>query len=247
LESLLVAESLIKCWTNTVSTPEEVANEIYSWVLRSIIPSPKYAKYYEQAYIADGEYAECVNDLKLWGSVDSNIWIDKTKLSCLDKFKTSQLEATTGISVLGYLNKIFPIRGARDSVFIIATLAAFTCEKDPWTTPEAYTKALTILAEIVPCITTEKDSLAALLRDIHEQEIKPIFSNSNNPALTSTGRKNFFPPSQPRFDRSLFDPESKPWKSESVYVITVLSWVLSQYPVCWLCLFMLSENMLVFL
>lgn len=56
-ESLLLAESLIKCWAKTDLKSEDVdvVNEIYSWVSLKILPSPEYAGVYEEAYVADGE------------------------------------------------------------------------------------------------------------------------------------------------------------------------------------------------
>lgn len=158
--------------------------------------------------------------------------LDQTKLPGLAKFKIARLQARVGVSILGYLNEVLPIREAGDQTSIITTLAAFTCERDPWTTAEAYTKASSILAITIPCGPTEIDALSYLLKDIHERKIKPIFSTSKNPDITPAGRKNFYPTPQPRFYPNLFSRERETWKNQCVYVITVLSWVLSQYPVC---------------
>lgn len=166
------------------------------------------------------------------GSVESDTLLDQEKLPGLAKFKEHRLQATVGVSILGYLDQILPIREARDSVPIVTTLATFTCERDPWTSPEAYTKASSILAIAVPCTPTEKEYLGDLLRSIHERTIKPIFSASKNPDITPAGRRNLYPVHQSRFNPSLFSTDSEPWKNQCVYVITVLSWVLSQYPVC---------------
>ena len=116
---------------------------------------------------------------------------------------------------------------------IITALAAFTVEKDPWTTKLAFEKASCILGAYESCIRSKDSSaLATLLGDILKRRVKPLFSKTKNPAITPAGRKNVHPVPPPRFDSSLFDPESKPWRFTDVYSITVLTWIMNRYLVC---------------
>ncbi|KAK2753145.1 hypothetical protein FQN54_007970 [Arachnomyces sp. PD_36] len=171
-------------------------NEIYSWVARSILPSEEYAYYYDGERIVDGH----------------------TEFLIHDKYKLPRAESTVGISILGHLDRILPIRETQDPPAIIAVLAAFTCQGDPWTTPEACTKACAILALTVPYAPTDKIFLADLLGNILAHTVTPAFSRNKN---LTPGR---------RFESTLSGQEDKPWKKDRVYAVTVLHWVLSQYP-----------------
>jgi hypothetical protein len=109
----------------------------------------------------------------------------------------------------------------------VTSLASFTSERDPWTTPEARQVALSVLKS---CF--DRDDVGGLwpvLEDVLKSRIKPLFAKTKNPAITAAGRKNFHPMPQPRFDMAAMDPETKPWKFDDVYATTVLEWVLSRY------------------
>jgi hypothetical protein len=142
------------------------------------------------------------------------------------------LKSTIGVSVLQHFDAIIPIREIEDAVDIVTALAAFTAETDPWTTKLAFEKASCILDAYESHLRSKNGALAILLENILKQNVKPLFSKARNPAITSAGRKNVHPVPLPRFDSSLFDDKSKPWKFKDAYSITVLTWIINRYLVC---------------
>ena len=117
---------------------------------------------------------------------------------------------------------------------IIIALASFVSEQDPWTLPEIHTRATILLKTQFTSLRTDPDSSIAFwatIEDILKQKVRPLFAKTKNPAITASGRKNFHPVPLPRFDASVLDPETKPWKNQDVYATTVLSWIVSQYQV----------------
>ncbi|KAL9113049.1 MAG: hypothetical protein Q9227_002661 [Pyrenula ochraceoflavens] len=62
--------------------------------------------------------------------------------------------------------------------------------------------------------------------------LKPLFKTLKQSSITASGRKNYYPDSDlttGRFDTSLFDESSKPWRYAAPWSIDLLTWVLSQY------------------
>lgn len=149
------------------------------------------------------------------------------KIPLTEKLTAKQSRFSLSISCLRLLNKIIPILEAEDIVDLITVLASFTSEHDPWTTSGTRNDALSVLDS---CVQSGNSSTYwPILEDILKSKVRPIFAKTGNPAITASGRKNFHPTPQPRFDPNLMDPETKPWKFRDVYVITALDWILSQY------------------
>lgn len=149
-----------------------------------------------------------------------------------DAIKTSRLKSTIAISVLSSLATLLPIEKAANKPDIIIALASFTSENDPWTTSTSVTKTTEVLQSFTSKIRTDAESsFWPVVEQILKERIKPLFAKTRNPAITDTGRKNFRPVPLPRFDTSILDPESKPWKIHDPYATTVFEWVITQYHV----------------
>jgi hypothetical protein len=146
--------------------------------------------------------------------------------------KDQQITYTLAISCIKYLNDILPILGVTDPEKVLVTLLSFTSPHDPWTTGTSLQDAVTILQSYMAPETRLK--CWHVLERVCESKIRPIFAKTKNPAITASARKNLHPLPQPRFDESLFDPETKPWKHKDVYATTVLEWILAQYTVSFL-------------
>jgi hypothetical protein len=145
------------------------------------------------------------------------------------------LKSTLGVSILKELNSVIPIHKLDYPVRlkVITALATFSRPEDPWTTEEAFNGASQLLDTYKSAVFKEKkQTLAPLLGDILKTVVKPSFARTKNIAVTPAGRKNEHPVPAPRFDASVFDEASKPWKFKDVYVVTVLSWIVDQYRVC---------------
>lgn len=169
---------------------------------------------------------------------------DDERSGIISKFSTARRKATSGIYIISYLVKIIDISEVDGAVRIITCLAAFTEDGDPWTTTQAFEKATVILKSHESTITGRNGNIFQTLEYILKDTVKPLFSKTRNPAITAAGRKNLHPIPQPRFDPGLFDPETKPWKTRDIYVITLLSWIISKYSVRFnlLCLVILMRG-----
>lgn len=146
--------------------------------------------------------------------------------------KDQQTTYTLAISCIKYLNDILPILKVTDPERVFTTLLSFTSPHDPWTTSTSLQDAVTILRSYMEPETRLK--CWHILERVCESKIRPIFAKTKTPAITASGRKKLHPLPQPRFDESLFDPETKPWKHKDVYATTVLEWILAQYTVSFL-------------
>lgn len=117
-------------------------------------------------------------------------------------------------------------RSVASSPDVILAMASLTSEQDPWTTEDSATCASMGLN-----VVCQKDRFT-IIEKLLKEKIRPLFSKTKNPAITSEGRKNFHPVPVSRFDDSTLDDSTKPWKNTDIYAIRVLSWVISQYKVC---------------
>lgn len=135
-----------------------------------------------------------------------------------------------GIPVISSLAKLLPIEDAEPLDDVLIALASFTSEQDAWTTPETYTTSTALLNDFVE--RSEASRFWGVVESLLKTRIRPLFAKTKNPAITESGRKNFHPIPLPRFDMSILDPETKPWKMYDVYITTVFSWVVNQYKVC---------------
>lgn len=112
-----------------------------------------------------------------------------------------------------------------DSLDLIVAMASFTSEKDPWTT-----KASNDYAEAYLNIKCQ-NNLWSILEQVLKGKIRPLFTKTKNPAITSEGRKNLHPVPRTPFEGGALDDSTKPWKNTHIYAPAVLSWIICQYKV----------------
>ena len=108
---------------------------------------------------------------------------------------------------------------------VILAMASLTSKQDPWTTEDSSSSASMHLS--VTC----QDGILPIIERLLKEKIRPLFSKTRNPAITSEGRKNFHPVLVSRFDGSTLDDSTKPWKNTDIYATRVLFWVISKYKV----------------
>ncbi|KAL1961125.1 hypothetical protein VTO42DRAFT_3070 [Malbranchea cinnamomea] len=188
---------------------ENAVKALFAWAATAVLPSQEFVGAWEKAQLGDDDGGEG-----------------------LDRFKTARLKSSTGTSVLRYLDGLIPIIQLEDQVRLhaVAALASFTNQVDPWTTEQAFNHASQLLDAFKSKIYENPDgSLAPLLGDILKVIVKPLFAKTRNIAITPAGRKNVHPVPVPRFDQSVFDEDSKPWKFRDVYSVTLLTWIVEQY------------------
>lgn len=133
----------------------------------------------------------------------------------------SLIQILTAKAILGLTDRSI----ARAPDVVLAT-ATFNSMQDPWTTEDSESEASMHLK-----VSLQDDKWDALERLLKEK-IRPLFTKSKNPAITSEGRKNLHPVPPTRFDGSALDDSTRPWKNTDIYATSVLSWIISQYEVC---------------
>lgn len=140
----------------------------------------------------------------------------------------SRLRSALAVQLILVLNK--PLPGLRDrsvasSPDVILAVASFTSKQDPWTTEDSLMEA-----EMHLGMTCQFDPWSIIERVLREK-IRPLFTRTKNPTITSEGRKNLHPVPPTRFDGSALDDSTRPWKNTDIYGATVLSWIVSKYTV----------------
>ncbi|THC99981.1 hypothetical protein EYZ11_000560 [Aspergillus tanneri] len=201
-EALLFALGFLSIWgPRTLANGDKIAvNNLYDWASNSALPSPVFT---ETQKLTD-EQRHLIEEDKLRSAI--------------------------AISVISSLAVLLPICDAASAPDVVIALASFTSESDPWTSPRTHTCSAALLETYVDAVHSNSDSIFwSTVEEILKQKIRPLFAKTRNPAITATGRKDFHPVPLPRFDTSVLDLETKPWKFQDVYATTVLSWIISQY------------------
>jgi hypothetical protein len=134
------------------------------------------------------------------------------------------------IILLSRLENITPTSDGDQLLALIACLASFTDQRDPWSSPEASDQARLLLNHI---LETEgrggRQKLGALLTGLLELHVKPVFVKVKNAAITRQGRKALDP--APGNVASHEFEDIKPWNSDKLYIVTLYGWVLSHLDV----------------
>lgn len=139
-----------------------------------------------------------------------------------DAVSKEQDVSLLGFELLSYLSaKIRPESNETLATFVTC-LAAFSDEKDPWSSIECSKRSKDLTEEI----TRDRNRLEFLLQTLLQRKIRPRFAKSRISAITQQGRRAINPmPDQQTFDNDL-DTECKLWKYRDVYIVTVFRWVL---------------------
>ena len=131
-----------------------------------------------------------------------------------------------GLIVLFMLQKLAPLSPGEPDMAVSTCLAAFSDGNDAWNSPRIQKQASLLAEDYV-----DSGHLPALLASILQNRIKPLFSQSKNPAITQQGRRAIDPIPNNGTSHSELDASSKPWKHRDVYIVTVFQWVLSHLSV----------------
>ncbi|GFF58158.1 hypothetical protein IFM51744_09456 [Aspergillus udagawae] len=203
-ENLLVAQAFLtrRSSKSLSETEENAVNNLYRWASELALPSAVFTT-------AEVESSD----------------VDKS-----EKVRKNKLQLEIAVSVLVALDSLLQIQKSPHAIDVITALASFTSEQDSWTTRDTYMKSRKVLESFITSAHVEADSsFWSLVERVLKERIKPVFAKTKNPAITAEGRKNFHPVPLPRFDASIIDPATKPWKISDVYATTVLAWVIAQY------------------
>lgn len=139
------------------------------------------------------------------------------------------------IHLLFHLEEFCPSApDATTTVSLISCLASFTDLQDKWSGLEASQQADLLLRSILRQFRVEAKKFQALIRELLEARVKPLFAKSKNMAITAQGRKAIDPVSTSYLvseAESEAESEVKPWKSDHLYISTVLRWIVQNQDV----------------
>ena len=115
-------------------------------------------------------------------------------------------------------------------VDLILALASFTRAEDPWTARGSYEYANILLDKYLKPLRSTSERFGTLLTNLLRDKVKPLFTRSQNPAVTAAGRKAISPLPVP-IEHSIDETDMKPWKYRDAYIVTVFEWILQQLDV----------------
>ncbi|KAL4939303.1 hypothetical protein BDV06DRAFT_214427 [Aspergillus oleicola] len=212
---------------NGTTVPECSVEEL--WQDISSNDGSNHSKIVENLLLAEtslsAQVTECCSDADRVAANSLYAWLSKHALPFSQD--ESRQRSTLALLSIEALNSVLAIHEAESAENVIMVVASFTSKADPWTTDEAYRSSNTLLKDFAE--NSESSFYWAAIETTLKTRIRPIFAKSKNTAITESGRKNFHPVPLPRFDLSVLDPETKPWKARDAYIITVFSWIISQY------------------
>lgn len=142
--------------------------------------------------------------------------------------------SVAGLILLSHLEKIDPSSSGKEgeqlTLPLISCLASFTDPREEWSSQEASEQAHSLMNLLVRPFKAESKSFQSLITLLLEQQVKPLFAKTKNPAITSQGRRAI---GSPPTNYLISDPETelKRWKSHDVYVVAMFRWILESLDV----------------
>lgn len=131
-----------------------------------------------------------------------------------------------GIQLLTRLQNLGPLLKDESVVAILTCLASFTDLSNPWTYSKARDHAYSLSEGYAA-----SGNLSSILTGLLQEQVKPLFAKTKNPAITQQGRKAIDPLPSAATTHSDLDGEAKPWKYRNSYIVTVFQWVLKHLDV----------------
>ncbi|EZG06677.1 hypothetical protein H106_03815 [Trichophyton rubrum CBS 735.88] len=209
LENLLVAEACLRD-RNAEKTKDgrnlNAASSLLYWILATLPLREELASAWSEFQLADEEQ----------------------KNTIISKYREDRLKATIGLRVIALIAPVFLMNEAMHVEDILSSLAMFSSSSDPWTTVEGAQMA-TDLLQRYEIKLREEGKFGTIIEGMLRRKVKPAFSKTKTPAITSAGRKDMHPIPKPSFDPTLFDTGTKPWKFKEGYIVSVLNWIVQQY------------------
>ncbi|KAL9030954.1 MAG: hypothetical protein Q9196_000975 [Gyalolechia fulgens] len=202
-ESILAGEAYLRNRRIGCRTPEihNAADQLQNWIVDVILPTDAFAE--EPPFAAESKHVASPEQLARLVSMKS-----------------------TGLQLLSHLDRLQP-PGSKASASLTACLASFTNLQDPWTSPEAYDLAQSLLSKNSQMIREDRQNDDGLIKALLLNYVKPLFLKSKTPVLTDQARKAISPLPGPNAP-SDFDSSNKPWKFRSPHIVTIFQWILTQ-------------------
>jgi hypothetical protein len=156
--------------------------------------------------------------------------VENSIFSSLDAVRLRYMNIA-GLDLLSQLEKIMPTGESDQLLALIVCLASFTDQREPWSSPNASRLATSYVTHLIEAETRRgPQRLCAVLTDLLQLHVKPVFAKVKNNAITQQGRKAIDPPP---IILTPYAPEEeiKPWNLDKAYILPVYGWVLGQLDV----------------
>lgn len=155
----------------------------------------------------------------------SNISVETPKVPSLDIRRFYSI-SFLGLRILRHLDSLLPLEEVEDHAVVVKSLAIYTDEQDLWTTEASARESQAVLSKHSQLARKSSVLIDYILRNV----IIPLFAKSQNPAVTSQGRRAIAP-MPVGHDYEISDRDTKPWKYDKVYIVAVFRWVLQNLDV----------------
>jgi hypothetical protein len=129
--------------------------------------------------------------------------------------------------IIEHLDTHFLTRGKRIDEDILLSWIAYTNVDDPWTSKALQEKAGELLNRHQEQLLTPDFIVDYVLTGF----IRPLFSSSRAPVITSQGRKAISASSISLHPANNLDSSSKAWKSHGVHAVAVFEWAVGHMDV----------------
>ena len=134
--------------------------------------------------------------------------------------------SSDGLTILSRLNIDHPVSGEKDSsrIAFLICVASFTNASDPWTCESSRNSALQLLEAF--CHSVVSEDLSNLLSSVLRTCIKSAFASTKIPAITQQAQIAIDPLAVDPSASGEFEKNTRTWKYQDVYVVTVLGWII---------------------
>ncbi|KAI9756044.1 MAG: RNA-binding ATPase activator esf2 [Chaenotheca gracillima] len=139
------------------------------------------------------------------------------------KLPSFHLLSYLGITSLVHLSQIKPLGSGNLSAKVICSVSIFTDLSDVWNTRASYDAACRLLTEDGGLASSTTILVDHLLRSV----LKPLFANSAPSTITPAGRQAI-DPGRKQVELGQFESQTKPWKYQAAWGVTVLRFVLQR-------------------
>lgn len=129
--------------------------------------------------------------------------------------------------IIEYLDTHFLTGGTRVDKDILLSWIAYTNVDDPWTSKDLQEK----VGELINRHQEQTRTPDFIVDYILTGFIRPLFSSSRVPVITSQGRKAISASSISLHQANSLDSSSKVWKSHDVHAVAVFEWAVGHMDV----------------
>ena len=139
--------------------------------------------------------------------------------------------AAAGLRLISHLYPFLTFTSLTSSLDLITCLASYSNPEEAWVWPGSEVIAMGLLRKATDSSSAVcQNSFNLIAHSFLKDRVQPLFTRSKNKAVTEQGRKsiNAVPG---RVSATEQETTDKPWKYQSVHLLTVFHWMIQQLDV----------------